>query len=153
METTASRLVGRDAAMAATGAALTDAGAGSGGLLLVAGEPGIGKSALLAEQARRAVDAGVAVLRGVGWEGAGAPPYWLWSQVLAGLPSGAAGLLDEASSAAGTAAESRFQLFGAVRGRLAAAAPVLVVLDDLQWADDASLLLLEFLRRGLVTER
>ncbi|MFC0542917.1 ATP-binding protein [Kutzneria chonburiensis] len=138
---TGGRLVGRDAALAATGAALADAVAGVGGLLLVAGEPGIGKSALLAEQSRRAT---VRVLHGAGWEGA--PSFWLWTQVLRGL--GAAGIFDRASAGG---AEARFRLFDAVGVALAEAAPLLVVLDDLHWADDDSLRLLDFLRRSLVT--
>ena len=154
----ARRLVGRAAALVATGAALADAVAGAGGLMLVVGEPGIGKSAVLTEQARRAAAAGVRVLRGVGWEGAGAPPYWLWTQVLRGLPGedpgGATTLFDRAPIRAGAeTAEARFRLFDAVRDRFAVAAPLLVVLDDLQWADDESLRLLEFLRRGLAAER
>ena len=58
------RLVGREAALAMAGAALDDALMGSGQLLLVTGEPGIGKSALLAEVARRAADRGARILRG-----------------------------------------------------------------------------------------
>ncbi|MFC4949102.1 ATP-binding protein [Pseudonocardia sp. GCM10023141] len=154
----ASRLVGRSAALATTGAALADAVAGAGGLMLVAGEPGIGKSAVLTEQTRLAVAAGVLVLRGVGWEGAGAPPYWLWTQVLRGLPGdvpgGPATPFDRAPIRSGAeTAEARFRLFDTVRARFAAAGPLLVVLDDLQWADDESLRLLEFLRRGLAAER
>src|SRR6478609_10738588 len=79
------RLAGRDAALHTIGAALADARDGAGGLLVVTGDPGIGKSALLAETARRAVADGVRVLRSVGWQGAGAPPYWLWTQVLRAL--------------------------------------------------------------------
>ena len=52
------RLVGRDAALGIAGAALDDALAGAGQLLLVTGEPGIGKSALLAEVARGAARPG-----------------------------------------------------------------------------------------------
>jgi tetratricopeptide (TPR) repeat protein len=145
------RLVGRDAALATTGAALADALDGAGGLVLVTGEPGIGKSAVLAEQARRAAARGVRVLRGVGWEGAGAPPYWLWTQVLRDLDPDATDLFERATS--GDVAESRFRLFEAVRTALVTAAPLLVVLDDLQWVDDDELRFLESLSRGLTAER
>jgi hypothetical protein len=145
------RLVGRDAALATTGAALADALDGAGGLVLVTGEPGIGKSAVLAEQARRAAARGVRVLRGVGWEGAGAPPYWLWTQVLRDLDPDATDLFERATS--GDVAESRFRLFEAVRTALVTAAPLLVVLDDLQWVDDDELRFLELLSRGLAAER
>src|SRR4051812_7844264 len=78
-------LVGRDPALAVTSAALAEARAGLGGLLLVSGEAGIGKPALLAEQARQAAGHGVRVLRGTCWDGPGAPPYWVWVQVLRAL--------------------------------------------------------------------
>jgi tetratricopeptide (TPR) repeat protein len=147
------RLVGREAALAATGAALEDALAGTGGLLLVVGEPGIGKSALLAEQARRAGAAGIRVVRGAGW--AGAPPYWLWTQVLRGLAGdampGVARLLDRGAGAADP--DDPFRLFDAVRAALADNAPLLVVLDDLHVADNDALRLLDFLHRTLVADR
>ena len=121
------RLVGRGTALTTTEVALADAVAGRGGLLLVTGEPGIGKSALLAEQVRRAGGAGVRVLRGAGWSQSGAPPYWLWAQVLRGLAPDqlpeAALLLDQVSGATERPAD-RFRLFDAVRAALAAAAPL-----------------------------
>ncbi len=85
------RLVGREAALGMAGAALDDALAGVGQLLLITGEPGIGKSALLAEIARQATARGARVLRGVCWDGAGAPPWWPWIQVLRGIDRDAAG--------------------------------------------------------------
>ncbi len=139
-----------------TDAALADAVAGGGGLLLVSGEPGIGKSALLAEQVRRAAAAGVRVLRGAGWAEAGAPPYWLWTQVLRGLDPAeipAAARTPDGPDGARHGPRDRFLFFDAVRGALAAAAPLLVALDDLQWADTESVRLLEFLHRTLAAER
>ena len=151
------RLVGRTAALAATGAALSDAEAGVGGLLLLTGEPGIGKSALLAEQARRAAARQLRVVRGAGYAEAGAPPYWLWTQVLRGLPAArlgdAARLLDRANEGeVPHPPEARFRLCDAVREVLVAAAPLLVVHDDLHWADAESLRLLEFLHHALAAE-
>jgi predicted ATPase len=72
-------LVGRGPALAAARAALDDVFAGAGQVLLVAGEPGIGKTALLAAIAREAADRGARVLRGVCWAGA-APPWWPWTR-------------------------------------------------------------------------
>jgi AAA ATPase domain len=106
------------------------------------------------------------VLRGFCWEGDGAPPYWPWSQVLqaSGLSAGDLGearwLVQPASgsaapASAGAAADARFRLFEAVArclGRLADAGPVLVVLDDLHWADEPSLRLLGFLARALTAK-
>jgi tetratricopeptide (TPR) repeat protein len=147
-ESAGRRLAGRDAALAAVDAALDDAVEGSGTTMLVSGEPGIGKSALLAEAARRAAARGVRVLRGSCWQGA--PSYWMWTQVLRGLGGdlGAATVLLDADGGADREG-SRFALFDAVARALTAAAPAMVVLDDLQWADDPALRLLEFLRGPL----
>ena len=105
--------------------------------------------------ARRASAQGLRVLRGAGWKGSGAPPYWLWTQVLRGLPAvelgDAARLLDRAGAEA-DAPEARFRLFDAVARALAGSTPTLVVLDDLHWADENSVALLEFLRRALAAE-
>src|ERR1700750_1761455 len=128
------RLVGRAMALTTPKVPLTDAVAGSGGLLLISGEPGIGKSALLAEQVRRAGTAGVRVLRGAGWNESGAPPYWPWEAGVAGLSPHR---LDRCAGATEHPAD-RFRLYDAVRGALAATAPLLVALDDLQWADTES---------------
>jgi predicted ATPase len=156
------RIVGRDTVLAMTGAALNDATGGAGGLVLISGEPGIGKSAVLTEQGRRAEGAGLRVLRGVGWEGSGAPPFWLWRQALAALPGRSADDPLDALFAVGgkrpaagavEAADARFRAFEAVAAALAAAAPVLVLLDDLQWADEGSLDLATFVRRRLANER
>src|SRR5262249_56384527 len=59
---------------------------GRGGVVLLGGEPGIGKTRLLDELGVRARDAGVLPLWGRCWEEGGAPAYWPWVQVLrAGL--------------------------------------------------------------------
>src|SRR5689334_18944104 len=72
-------LLGRDAALATIGAALARMRAGHGGLLLIRGEPGIGKSALLARAGNEAAAAGARVISGRAWELAEAPPYFpLW---------------------------------------------------------------------------
>jgi len=69
-------LVGREAVLGVAEAALDEMLSGAGQLLLVTGEPGIGKSALLTVVARRGAHRGSRVLRGVCWRGDGAPPYW-----------------------------------------------------------------------------
>ncbi|MFN2537319.1 MAG: AAA family ATPase [Mycobacteriales bacterium] len=148
------RLVGRDAALTQVSAVLADALAGDGQLLMVTGEPGIGKSALLAELARRATASGARVLRGGCWQGDGVPPYWPWTQVLRRLA-----FQGPASGSGGSgpqAADERFQFFDAVATALLAAAaeqPLVVVLDDLQWADTASVRLIDFVVRQLSGER
>jgi predicted ATPase len=77
----AGRLLGRELALAAAGAVLGDALGGSGQFLMISGEAGIGKTAMLAALIDRAGPVPL-VLRGFCWEGDGAPPYWPWSQVL-----------------------------------------------------------------------
>jgi predicted ATPase len=61
---------------------LEEALAGRGGLFLIAGQPGIGKSRLLDELAHHARDNGANVLWGRCWEARGAPAYWPWVQLL-----------------------------------------------------------------------
>src|SRR5689334_22309734 len=74
-------LVGRGPVLATARAALEESLAGAGQLLLISGEPGIGKSALLGQLAADAAARGARVLHGTCWDG-GAPAYWPWTQVL-----------------------------------------------------------------------
>ena len=74
--------LGREAELAALTLGLADAEAGRGGLVLIGGEPGIGKSRLADEMAGHARDRGFLVLWGRAWEDAGAPAYWPWVQIL-----------------------------------------------------------------------
>src|SRR5690349_6091656 len=85
MRTMVGGLVGRGALLAAATTSLDAAFAGSGGMLLLSGEPGIGKTALLGELARAARGRGARVLRGTCWAGGGVPPYWPWTPVLRAL--------------------------------------------------------------------
>jgi hypothetical protein len=135
-------LVGRDAELrellAAVAGALAD---GRGFTALIGGEPGIGKTRLATECASRLRADGVSVAWAACRQDGGAPPYWPWVQ-----------LLDRLGRAAAFAAAdhvepefARFLLFDAVAGALRAAAPVVLVLDDLHWADHPSLMLLDAL--------
>jgi predicted ATPase len=161
--------VGRAHALEELDAALDAAAAGRGSLVLVSGDPGIGKTRLVGELAGRARSRGILVLRGICWEGGGAPAYWPWAQVLrawmraAGATSlddlGAgsaelAALLPELGSDAATptgpmgAERDRLRLFDALTGALLRGGeqqPMLIVLDDLHWADTSSVLALRFL--------
>jgi DNA-binding SARP family transcriptional activator len=139
-----------------------------GGVVLVAGEPGIGKTRLAEEAAEEAAAEGMAVAWGRCSDIDGAPPLWPWAEILRALHShlGSAGAADPAVVAelasivpelgAGAAAgateqdalTARFRLFDAVESTLVAIGrvrPLLLVLDDLHWADAASLRLLAFL--------
>jgi predicted ATPase len=80
--------LGRDREFADLAAGLDDLLAGRGGLFLVTGEPGIGKTRLSDEFARAAANRGVAVHWGRAWEAGGAPSYWPFVQVLRGMCRG-----------------------------------------------------------------
>jgi tetratricopeptide (TPR) repeat protein len=173
-------LVGQDGALAVLRAAVDGAAAGRGGLVLVAGEAGIGKTALVSHIAGHVAQRGLGVLWATCWDGPGAPAYWPWVQIVRGYVEicdpallraqlgTAAGelarfvgeigaVLSDLPAAVGGAGDfdsdqARFRLFDAVSSFLARAAsdrPLCVVLDDLQWADASTLLLLQFLARRL----
>ena len=74
--------VGRDRELRELLDALEEAASRRGRLILLGGEPGIGKSRLADELATPARGRGYQVLWGRGWEDAGAPPYWPWVQAL-----------------------------------------------------------------------
>jgi DNA-binding NarL/FixJ family response regulator len=168
--------VGREVELAALAADLDSAAAGRGGVVLVAGEPGIGKTRLAEELATQATTRGVLVLWGRCWEGEGAPAFWPWVQVVRtyvqdGDPAvlrrvmgaGAADIAQVVPAVRDRLPElpapppvepeaARFRLFDSLASFLWAAAarrPLLLVLDDLHWADAPSLALLRFLGQEL----
>ena len=75
-------LVGREAQLRVIDQALAGTSTGRGRMVLVAGEPGIGKTRLAEEATRRARESGVTVAWGRSDQDAGAPPFWPWTQVL-----------------------------------------------------------------------
>jgi class 3 adenylate cyclase len=132
---------------------IADAASGRGALLLVSGEPGIGKSRLMEELARGAASDGWRILQGRCWEGGGAPAYWPWVQIVRAAGADFEELAPPEPEGGGGAGSiepeaARFRLFDRVGRYLAQAAqehPCLVVLDDLHAADEPSLLLLRFI--------
>lgn len=150
--------VGRAQELSALVSVLDEATAGRGSLCLVSGEPGIGKTRLMAELSRLAADGGFRVVAGRCWEEGGAPPYWPWIQVLRSVGGDLEELAAASQSAsslvrgAGIPEGDRIRLFDDVSRYLAAAAssrPLLVTLDDVHAADEPSLLLLRFLGDAL----
>jgi DNA-binding CsgD family transcriptional regulator/tetratricopeptide (TPR) repeat protein len=168
-------LVGRSEELGRVLAALERAAGGSGGALLLAGEAGIGKSRLAAEALTLARRRGFVTLQAAAYplqdDLAYAPVLELLGPFLAGLEPGrraalVAGLPDLGRLFAGLhlpppeplgdAALERTRLFEAVSRlveRVAAERPVAMLVDDLHWADGASLELLHYLARGLGTRR
>jgi DNA-binding SARP family transcriptional activator len=141
----ASALTGRDQELDLLEAGLEDALAGRGRLFVIVGEAGAGKTRLADELASRAKLRGARILWGRGWHGGGAPAYWPWRQALRGVGP----TLPEEPDADDSA---RFRLFGLVTETLrgqSAEQPLVLVLDDLQAADEDSFLLLEFVASEL----
>ncbi|MEA2973841.1 MAG: hypothetical protein QOG82_2299 [Actinomycetota bacterium] len=134
-------LVGRRRELDALLARLEAARGGAGRLVLCAGEPGIGKTRLAQELAGLALAGGTAVAWGRGFEGEGAPAFWPWHQVLRSLG------LDPSVTRTGDvdSPEDRFRVVDEVaRAVLTAAGPrgLVVILDDIHWADEPSLFVL-----------
>lgn len=166
--------VGRVAELATLSSALERARAGSGGMLLIGGEPGIGKTRLAEEAVAEAAAAGMSVFVGHSYEIVGAAPYVAVVEILeaalAAAPSAEVFVADVLGDAAPEIArllpqlrrrfpdlpapldlppeQERLYLFRCltdILARLAGNRPALIVFDDLQWADDATLLFVEHL--------
>ncbi|MGI5238190.1 BTAD domain-containing putative transcriptional regulator [Dactylosporangium sp. CA-139066] len=172
-------LVGRDDELRTVDRLLAEAAAGRGRLLLVSGSPGIGKSALLREVAARARGL---VGTGTGVDGEAPPVFLPWAQILreiATADAGAAAALTAAFAPYGNlpavldptlgevltlpAAErmadpemARSRLYQGIvdgLGRLAAHAPLVLVVDDAHWLDAPSTVLLTMFARALRRSR
>ncbi|MFC0533203.1 ATP-binding protein [Phytohabitans kaempferiae] len=162
-------IIGRDHPAGLLRAEVARAAGSHGGLVLVTGEAGIGKTTLVTGTADEARARGALVLGGACWDSDSTPGYWPWTQVVRALRRGATGeewaAADEAGGAglsvllgdrAGGDPMEGFELYDAVTSALVAVShhrPVMVVLDDLHWADTASLRLLEFAAQHTWFER
>jgi class 3 adenylate cyclase len=168
--------VGREKEMDELRAGLEDALSGRGRLLMLVGEPGIGKTRTAEELATYASLRNTQVLWGRCYEGEGAPAYWPWVQVIRSdvhdrepqalmseMGPGAADIAQVVSEVrealpglptppALEPEQARFRLFDSITTFLKNAAKrqtIVLILDDLHWADKPSLLLLQFLAREL----
>jgi DNA-binding SARP family transcriptional activator len=128
-------------------------------VLVIKGEPGVGKTRLLREFRAVVRELGGTVLGGCSYEAECVRPYGPWIDALRRLPVAAVGttlgddlapLLPELSREMNSE-PSRDRIFGAVVELIAArahsAAPVLLVFDDVQWCDAASAELLHYVSR------
>jgi DNA-binding CsgD family transcriptional regulator len=145
-------LVGRDTQLGELRAAARHVAAGGAAVVLVTGEPGIGKTRLVAELA---AGAPCPVLVGRADPEEGAPPLWPWLQALSGRPErttlttiGATPpptRTADPGSATMLATAARTLAFDSVLDGLAASTAgtgLVVVLEDLHWADESTLRLL-----------
>ena len=165
-------LVGRDAERAVLVRGLDEAVGGRGSLVLIAGEPGIGKTRLTADILAEARRRGIFCLVGHCYEMEGAPPYIPFVEMLeysarhvppaafryalGEAASGVSKLMPELRSMFGDIPEAPqlppeqqrrflFNAYLAFVERSCQNAPIAVVLEDLHWADEPTLMLMQHL--------
>lgn len=158
-------LVGRATERATLAAAVADARAGRQRCVVIDGEPGAGKSRLLEELDLLGAEAGATVVWGRCYEGTGAPALWPWLQVVQAIADRGTvtqerradvdAILNPAAPVVVPGADNgRFRVFETITALIAEEAsrqPVVVVVDDLQWADHSSLDLVEHAASRLAT--
>ncbi len=176
----ATSLVGRTAAQTSLLARLIAAAEGRGGAVWITGEAGIGKTALVDELSRIARGRGTRTLRvqchdelrvpkrKASNPGASMPPssapvsprYWPWSQLaqacldLNGTDlSGLRSFVEQAATSSAKSDFSRFDAFVRDLRTLSNHSPLLIVMEDVQWADEASVTMLQFVARELAGSR
>ena len=171
-----SDFIGRRAEIEKLAARLEDALGGRARIVLLAGEPGIGKTRTAEEIVAMAARRGARICIGRCHEGGGAPAFWPWAQILRAL-IGDAQMIEVTKALGARAGDlaqlapevrrelpdlpepqavdpegARFRLFDGVTNLFKSASridPLVLVLDDLHWADKSSLLLLQFLGREI----
>ena len=169
--------VGRTKEMNRLSAILEQVVAGEGRMVMLVGEPGIGKTRTTEEFSNLAKQEDIEVLWGRCYEGEGAPLYWPWVQIvrayldnhepdevkmhMKSCASAIAEVVPRVAEHLGELPElgpmddpvsARFRLFDSTASffkNATAERPLVVVLDDLHWSDGPSLLLLEFIAHQL----
>ena len=165
--------VGRQREMAALKSALDNAQTGQPRMVMLVGEAGIGKTSTAKEFTKFAAAQGSKVLWGRCYESIGMPPYWPWVQAIRSyvrdsdpeilrsvMGAGAGDIAEivpevmerlsglEPSPRLDNPEQARVRLFDSITNFLERASrlqPLVLVLDNLHWADQPTLLLLEFL--------
>lgn len=167
---------GREPVLETLTRALDRARAGQGTVMVLAGSAGIGKTRTARELATRAAGVGFRVMTGAAYEGETRAPYWPFTEMLrqARHELGAEGFARHVSSSSGALslvwsefgvnasppaldlAAARFQVCDEVARVFASLSddtPLLVVFDDLHWADSAAIELFAFAARALERRR
>lgn len=176
-QTSRAPMLGRARELRIIEVAVGSALAGSGQLVLISGEAGIGKTRLLDETARLATRRGLRVVWGRWLEAEGMPAYWAWREALRPMeviePAAAALTTAEREAAArvlpdlpwrrptqraasAASVDERFAAFEAIMRLLVgatAARGLAVLLDDLHWADAPSFRLLEHVSQVVAPAR
>ncbi|HEY5319525.1 MAG TPA: AAA family ATPase [Galbitalea sp.] len=156
-------VVGRDDELARVESLLARALTGHGGLVVCTGEAGIGKTRLAEELAASAVGHGAVVAWARSTDPAASPPYGIWRFVIDELTDGSADIAQwselremlerpKLSDGLESASSQRFALLTLLRTALRQCADdsgLIVILDDLHWADVASIALLADVARQL----